>query len=95
MLSATYKSSVDVAGLPAHVGTKVKESFAVASHMSGPVAARANDAFVSAMHVALVTASGVAFVAAIGVALLLARSSGREPEDAPSGNRVPAAPEMR
>jgi MFS family permease len=94
VLSATYRSSVDVTGLPAVAATKVKDSFAVASHMSGPISAHADDAFVIAMHVALLTASGVALVAAIGVALLLARSSRREPEDAPTGNCVPAAAEM-
>ncbi len=77
LLSATYKSSVDVSGLPAHVATRVKESFAVASHMSGPIAARASDAFVNAMHVALLTASGIALVAAVGVTLLLSRSCTR------------------
>ncbi len=61
-------------GLPTQIGTRVKESFAVASHMAGPVAARVNDAFVSAMHVALASASGAALDAAIGVSLLLVRA---------------------
>jgi EmrB/QacA subfamily drug resistance transporter len=92
ILSATYRSSVDVAGLPAHVGAKVKESFAVASHMSGPIASRASDAFVAAMHVALLTASGAALIAALVVTLLLARSSDRESEDAPSSSRLRHVP---
>ncbi len=91
ILSATYKSSVDVTGLLAQVGAKVKESFAVASHMSGPIASRASDAFVTGMHVALLTASGVALIAAVGVTLLLARRSKAEPGDAPNGNRLAAA----
>ena len=77
LLSATYRSSVDVSGLPAHVATRVKESFAVAPHTSGPIAARASDAFVTAMHVALLTASGIALVAAVGLSRCCWRAAPR------------------
>ena len=75
ILTAAYRSNLDIAGLPARVAAKAKGSFAIATHLPAPSPHRANDAFVTAMHVSLLVAAGVALVAAIGIALLLARSS--------------------
>jgi EmrB/QacA subfamily drug resistance transporter len=73
ILTAGYKSKIDVAGLGAQLASKVKGSFAVASHLPAPIPGRADDAFVGALHLALSTAAGAALLAAIAVALLLAR----------------------
>jgi hypothetical protein len=77
ILTATYSSHVDLAGLPSQIAAKVKGSFAIASHLPAPVPGRANDAFVTAMHIALLTAAGATVVAAAGVAILLARRAPR------------------
>jgi EmrB/QacA subfamily drug resistance transporter len=77
ILTATYSNHVDLAGLPHRVAAKVKASYAIAAHLGGPAAARADTAFVSAMHVALFTASAAAIVAAAGVLLLLGRRAHR------------------
>ena len=73
LIAATYRSQVDVAGLPARVATKVKGSFAIATHLPAPIPDRANSAFVSAMHVSLLVAAGIALLAAVGVFLLARR----------------------
>jgi EmrB/QacA subfamily drug resistance transporter len=79
ILAASYRTHVNVAGLPAHVATKVKSSFAIATHLPAPIPDRAHAAFVSAMHISLLAAAGVAIVAAFGVPLL-ARGSARSAE---------------
>jgi hypothetical protein len=81
ILTATYRSHVDVAGLPSHIATKVKGSFAIATHLPAPIPERANSAFVTAMHISLLAAAGIALIAAVGV-FLLARNS------APAGSSL-------
>jgi Na+/melibiose symporter-like transporter len=84
LLTATYRSHVDVAGLPAHVATRVKGSFAIATHLPAPIPDRANSAFVSAMHISLLAAAAIALVAAAAVFLLSpksAREGGRQPAE--------------
>jgi hypothetical protein len=75
LLTATYRSHVSLAGVPARVASEVKSSFAVAAHLGGPISDHAQMAFMTAMHVALLAAAGVAIAAAIGVTLLMARRS--------------------
>jgi hypothetical protein len=76
ILTATYSSHVDLAGLPSRVAATVKASYALASRLPAPIPDRAYSAFVTAMHVALLAAAGAAVLAAVGVTLLLARASG-------------------
>jgi len=71
ILTSTYASHVDVAGLSGRVAAKVKGSFAVAAHLPAPIPDRAHSAFVTAMNIALLTAVGAAIVGAVGVVLVL------------------------
>jgi hypothetical protein len=71
ILTSTYSSHVDVAGLSSRVAAKVKGSFAVAAHLPAPIPDRAHTAFVTAMNIALLTAVGAAIVAAVTVLALL------------------------
>jgi hypothetical protein len=73
ILTATYSSHVNLAGLSGRVAGEVKASYAAASHLSAPIAERAHSAFVTGMHVALLSAAGAALFAAVGGVLLLAR----------------------
>jgi MFS family permease len=81
LLTAIYRSHVDVAGLPARLIPKVKASFAVATRLPAPVPGRAHAAFISGMHVSLLAAAGIALVAAFGV-LRLARDPAGSPRNA-------------
>ena len=51
----------------------VRDSFAVAAHLGGPVGASADGAFVDGVHLALHVAAVVAVLAALAVAALLPR----------------------
>jgi MFS family permease len=82
LLTATYRSHVNLAGVPVRVASEAKSSFAVAAHLGGPISDHAQTAFMTAMHVALLAAAGVAIAAAIGVTLLMAR---RSPASEPAG----------
>ena len=79
ILTSTYSSHVNLAGLPSNVAAQTKASWAVASRLGAPIAARANTAFVGAMHVALITAAGAALIAAATVVILQARRSHSAP----------------
>jgi EmrB/QacA subfamily drug resistance transporter len=72
ILTASYRSHLTLPGAPAAVVDRAKDSFAIAAHLGGPVAAHAQSAFVSGMHVALLGAAGAALVAAVAVNRLLA-----------------------
>jgi EmrB/QacA subfamily drug resistance transporter len=76
VLASSYSSHVDVHGLSSRVAAGVKGSVAIASHLGATVSARADTAFVSAMHVALLTAAGVAVTAAALVIVLLSARKG-------------------
>jgi MFS family permease len=91
VLAATYRSRVDVTGLSAAAGAKVKASYAVASQLPAPISDRAHSAFVAGMHIALLTAAGAVLAAAGGVALLLARRRSARS----CGEAGDSAPELR
>ncbi|HUA45738.1 MAG TPA: MFS transporter [Solirubrobacteraceae bacterium] len=88
ILTSTYASHLDLAGLPSRVAAEVKRSYAVASRLGTQAADRAHSAFVSAMHIALLTGAGAALLAAIATLVLLARR--RETAHEPVHTLAPA-----
>ncbi len=73
IMTAIYRNHLTVPGTPAAVIDKARDSLAVASRMGGPVAAKANAAFIDGFHLAFFAAGGAAILAAIAVAILLPR----------------------
>jgi EmrB/QacA subfamily drug resistance transporter len=89
ILTSTYTSHLDLAGLPSRIAAEVKRSYAIASRLGTQAADRAHTAFVSAMHIALLTGAGTALLAAIATLVLLARRE-TAPAHAPAHKRAPA-----
>jgi EmrB/QacA subfamily drug resistance transporter len=73
VMTAIYRSHLSIPGVPAAVLGKAKDSVAIAARIGGPVAAKADTAFIDGIHIALYTAAGAAALAAIAVFLLLGR----------------------
>jgi MFS family permease len=73
ILTSTYSSHVNVAGLSSQLAAKVKSSYALASQAGPPISDRAHTAFVSGMHTALIAAAAVALIAAVVALTVLAR----------------------
>jgi Na+/melibiose symporter-like transporter len=71
VVTAVYRSSLQIPGAPAQVVAKAQASFAVAIHAGGTTGAHARDAFVDGIHTGLLYAAGAAVVAAVSVAVLL------------------------
>jgi EmrB/QacA subfamily drug resistance transporter len=71
VLDATYRSHLKLAGVPAALAGKARDSFAVAAHLGGPVTVQAHTAFLSGMHAAFWCAAIAVLLAAAGVATLL------------------------
>jgi len=70
VLQSTYRSHLDVHGMPGPVADHARSSLALALRL-GPAAARnAESAFVDGMQYALLAGAGAVFVAAVGVLLL-------------------------
>jgi hypothetical protein len=82
VLTAAYQSHLRLPRLPAAVAGKARSSVAVATHLGGDVAGRAQVAFASGMHLALLVAAGLVIAAAVAVAALLAGRRGGELTDA-------------
>ncbi len=72
VLTAGYRSHLQLPGLPIMIVDRARSSLAVAAHIGGSTAARANLAFVSGLHLALICAAVTAAGAIIPVAVLLA-----------------------
>ena len=81
VVTAVYRASLDLAGVPAALASKARGSFALAIHAGGPVKATASGAFVDGIHTGLLYAAGAAVLAAITVTVLLAG-------DPPAGHRA-------
>jgi Na+/melibiose symporter-like transporter len=70
IMTAVYRANLSLPGLPANVVDKARNSLAIAAHIGGPVADKANAAFVDGIHTALFAAAGAVLLAAIVVAIL-------------------------
>jgi hypothetical protein len=73
ILTSTYASNVNVAGLSSRTASDVKASYAIAARLGPHIADRAYSAFVSAMHIALLAGAGAVLLAAAATVILLAR----------------------
>jgi EmrB/QacA subfamily drug resistance transporter len=81
LLSATYRDSLDLTGVPAPVAEAARSSLGAAHAIGGPVAEQARDAFVDGMRFALLGGAVTAALAALAVALLLRPGRGRVGEE--------------
>ncbi len=73
VVAATYRAHLDVSSLPTGEASTVRDSFAAAAHLGGPVGGNADAAFVDGVHLALHVAAVIAVLAAIAAAALLPR----------------------
>jgi MFS family permease len=71
IVTAVYRSNLQLTGVPAALASKARGSFALAIHAGGPVKATAASAFTDGIHTGLLCASAAAIIAAITVAVLL------------------------
>jgi EmrB/QacA subfamily drug resistance transporter len=88
ILTSTYASHVNVAGLPSQIASEVKASYAIASHLGAQAADRAHAAFVSAMQLAMLTAAGAVLVAAAATVVLLAHRPRTAPTHEPERSSI-------
>ncbi len=72
IVTAIYRSHLQLAGVPAALASQARGSFAVAIHAGGPLRASASAAFTDGIHTGLLYAAGAALLAAVSVAVLLA-----------------------
>jgi hypothetical protein len=91
IMTAIYRAHLTVPGVPAAVLGKAKDSVAVAAHIGGPVAAKADTAFIDGVHIALYTAAGAAALAAVAVFFLLGRHTS-EPNTADTSRETDELP---
>ncbi len=71
VVTAVYRSSLQLPGAPPPLVDRARASFAVAIHAGGSTGVHARDAFVNGIHIGLLYAAGAAIIAAIAVATLL------------------------
>jgi hypothetical protein len=88
-VTAVYRSSLQLRGVPAPLADKARASFAIAIHAGGPNGAHARAAFAHGIHAGLRYAAGAAMLAAISVAALLP-SDGKVRRRAYQGEQQPA-----
>ena len=82
IVTAVYRSSLQLPGAPAPLIAQARASFAIAIHAGGSTGVHARAAFVNGIHAGLLYAAGAAIIAAVCVALLL---KVRQRGTAPSG----------
>jgi EmrB/QacA subfamily drug resistance transporter len=75
IVTAVYRSSLQLPGAPPALVAKAQSSFAVAIHTGGSTGVHARTAFVGGIHTGLLYAAGAAIVAACSVAFLLRRDA--------------------
>jgi EmrB/QacA subfamily drug resistance transporter len=73
LLQSTYRSHLDVSGLPAPAADHARSSLALATRLGPQVARSAESAFIDGMQYALLGGAGAVIVAAVGVLLLRGR----------------------
>jgi hypothetical protein len=71
LLSASYRSHLELPGLPPAAAAQARSSLAVAAHLGPNVLSQARSAFTDGMHVALYGSAGAALATAIIVFLAL------------------------
>jgi MFS family permease len=93
IVTAVYRASLSLTGVPAGLASQARGSFALAIHAGGPLRASASSAFVDGIHSGLLYAAGAALVAAAAVAVLLTcdlrRRHPARSRATSSGSRVP------
>lgn len=77
VLTASYQSHLDLAGLPAAQAGAARSSVAVATRLGGAVAARAQTAFTDGMQLALLITAVIVATAAVAVAVLMRQAAPR------------------
>jgi EmrB/QacA subfamily drug resistance transporter len=75
IVTAVYRSSLQLRGVSGPLVHQAQQSFAVAIHAGGPVGTHARAAFVDGIHTGLLYAAAAAILAAIAVATLLSRDA--------------------
>jgi EmrB/QacA subfamily drug resistance transporter len=79
IVTAVYRSSLNLPGAPAPLVNEARASFAIAIHAGGSTGTEARNAFVNGIHAGLLYASGAAILAALCVAILLKKEIPSEP----------------
>ncbi len=93
IVTAVYRSSLHLPGIPPAQAAQAQDSFAVALHAGGAVKAAAGTAFVNGISTGLLCAAAAALLAAITVLLLLPRQ--RRSRHPASGDQAAPAPATR
>ena len=75
IVTAVYRSSLQLPGVPAPLAHQARQSFAIAIHAGGPIGTHARTAFADGIHTGLLYAAAAAVLAAISVATLLSRDA--------------------
>ena len=88
IVTAVYRSSLHLPGIPPAQASQAQDSFAIALHAGGAIKAAASTAFVDGINTGLLYAAAAALIAAITVLLLLPREKRRR-QPARSGQPEP------
>jgi MFS family permease len=75
VVTAVYRSSLQLPGAPAPLVDQARASFAVAIHAGGSTGTHARAAFVTGIHTGLLCAAGAAILAAMSVAIMLRKET--------------------
>jgi EmrB/QacA subfamily drug resistance transporter len=80
IVTAVYRSSLSLPGVPPAQAAQARDSFAVALHAGGQVHAAASTAFVDGINTGLLYAAAAALLAAVTVTVLLSGGPRRRPD---------------
>jgi EmrB/QacA subfamily drug resistance transporter len=79
IVTAVYRSSLSLPGVPPAQASQARDSFAAALHAGGQVQAAASTAFVDGINTGLLYAAAAALLAAVTVTVVLPRNRRRQP----------------
>jgi fucose permease len=79
IVTAVYRSSLSLPGVPPAQASQARDSFAAALHAGGQIQAAASTAFVDGINTGLLYAAAAALLAAVTVTVLLSRGPRRRP----------------